>query len=123
MIMIIKIKIKIITLIVFHHFDCISSQLEKRLYNTSLYFMERIYNTTTITAAVAVAPSSSSSSSNISYNEWNNIRNKHYNLFQKNINNGKYCDINPKRILLDDNIKSQIMKVFLYKSNYMYSIK
>jgi hypothetical protein len=104
-----------------YHFDCISSQLEKRLYNTSLYFMERIYNTTTITAAVAVAPSSSSS--NISYNEWNNIRNKHYNLFQKNINNGKYCDINPKRILLDDNIKSQIMKVFLYKSNYMYSIK
>ena len=94
-----------------YYFDCISSQLEEQLLNTSLYFMERIYNTTTTTTTTTTNNSDNDPNNNMI--EWNTIRNKHYNLFQKNIQNGKYCDINPKRILNTNSIKSQIMKLFL----------
>lgn len=85
------------------YFDCISPSLEERLLKTSLYFMERVYNTTRLTGSDA-----SGQPMILSGAEWETARAKHDRLFAKNKAEGKYCDVNPQRVLDDPRLRSLI---------------
>jgi len=89
------------------YFVCISPSLEERLLQTSLRFMERVLS---LPGAFDSGGTAAQEPGRVALSdaEWDDARAKHNRLFAKNKAMGKYCDVDPQRVLDDPRVQSLI---------------
>ena len=110
------------------YFDCMPKDLEDRLLEASLTFMDLMYKHTPMLALATEASAAHSSAAetvdaagshrNETELRWNQARDEHTRLFEKNKASGKYCDINPNKVFSELPELHADLEALSFKPNY-----